>query len=72
MELCPSTDDVWLNWMARLGGAKIRKVGPKQRFHEWIGSQETALQNTNRFASAGNDRQIANIVRAYGYAGARP
>lgn len=72
MELCPSTDDVWLNWMVRLGGARIRKVGPKQRFHEWIGSQESALQNSNRFASAGNDRQIANIVRAYGYAGVRP
>lgn len=72
MELCPSTDDVWLNWMVRLGGAKIRKVGRRQRFHEWQGSQAVALQNTNRFATAGNDQQIANIIRAYGYAGVRP
>jgi hypothetical protein len=72
MELCPSTDDVWLNWMVRLGGAKIRKVGRKQRFHEWRGSQDVALQNSNRFATAGNDQQIANIIRAYGYAGVRP
>lgn len=72
MELCPSTDDVWLNWMVRLGGAKIRKVGRRQRFHEWRGSQAVALQNTNRFATAGNDQQIANIIRAYGDAGVRP
>ena len=72
MELCPSTDDVWLNWMVRLGGAKIRKVGPRQRFHEWGGSQAVALQNTNRFGMSGNDQQLANIIRAYGYAGVRP
>ena len=72
MELCPSTDDVWLNWMARLGGARIRKVGPRQRFHEWGGSQAVALQNTNRFGMSGNDQQLANIIRAYGDAGVRP
>jgi hypothetical protein len=72
MELCPSTDDVWLNWMVRLGGAKIRKVGPKLRFHEWGGSQAVALQNTNRFGTSGNDQQLANIIRAYGYAGVQP
>lgn len=71
MELCPSTDDVWLNWMVRLGGARIRKVGRRQRFHEWGGSQAVALQNTNRFGS-GNDQQIANVIRAYGDAGVRP
>ena len=72
MELCPSTDDVWLNWMVRLGGARIRKVGPRLRFHEWGGSQAVALQNTNRFGTSGNDQQLANIIRAYGYAGVRP
>lgn len=72
MELCPSTDDVWLNWMVRLGGTKIRKVGPRLRFHEWGGSQAVALQNTNRFGTSGNDQQLANIIRAYGYAGVRP
>lgn len=72
MELCPSTDDVWLNWMVRLGGARVRKVGRRQRFHEWRGSQAVALQNTNRFGTAGNDQQLANIIRAYGDAGVRP
>lgn len=66
MELCPTTDDVWLNWMARLNGATVRKVGPKQRFHEWPGTQTAALQNQNFVEGSNNDRQLDNIVRAYG------
>ncbi|WFU07157.1 hypothetical protein QA648_35210 (plasmid) [Rhizobium sp. CB3171] len=68
-ELCPSTDDVWLNWMARLNGASIRKVDGWIRFYEWTGSQRVALQNSNRGQNGGNDVQIANMVRAYGVPG---
>lgn len=68
-KLCPTTDDVWLNWMVRLNGAQVRKIGPKVRFHEWPGSQGVALQNGNRGGEGGNDRQIANIVGVYGLPG---
>lgn len=65
-KLCPTTDDVWLNWMVRLNGASVRKVDGWIRFYEWSGSQGVALQNTNRGDNAGNDAQIANVVRSYG------
>lgn len=66
--LCPTTDDVWLNWMARLNGAMIRKVGCIGRFYEWPGSQTTALMHVNVGDNAENDRQIANVVSKYGTA----
>jgi hypothetical protein len=65
-ELCPTTDDVWLNWMVRLNGYAVRKVSGWIRFYEWPGSQGVALQNSNRGQNGGNDAQIANLVRAYG------
>lgn len=70
-QLCPTTDDVWLNWMVRLNGAHVRKIGPRRRFYEWPGSQGVALQNSNRGGDGGNDQQIANIVRVYGLAGTK-
>ena len=71
-ELCPTADDVWLNWMARRNGALVRKVGPKRRFYEWPGSQGVALQNTNRGFGDGNDRQIEKIVSVFGLPGLKP
>ena len=69
MQLCPSTDDVWLNWMVRLNGGTVRKIGARMRFREWPGSQATALQNSNRGDTGGNDQQIANIIGTYGLPG---
>ena len=69
-ELCPTTDDVWLNWMARLQRTPIRKVPRWIRFYEWSGSQEVALQNSNRGSNGGNDSQIENVIRVYGFPGA--
>lgn len=68
--LCPTTDDVWLNWMARLQRTPIRKVSRWIRFYEWNGSQEVALQNSNRGLNGGNDAQIDNLIRVYGFPGA--
>lgn len=69
LALCPTTDDVWLNWMARLSGATVRKVGGRSHFYEWSGSQAVGLQNVNFVDGANNDLQIANIVRSYGIPG---
>jgi hypothetical protein len=68
-QLCPSTDDVWLNWMVRLNGGTVRKIGEKLRFQEWPGSQAVALQNSNRGDTGGNDQQIAKMVEHYGMVG---
>lgn len=70
-ELCPRGDDIWLNWMVRLNGGTVRKVGPKQRFYEWPGSQGSALQNNN-LANGGNDQQLARIIEVYGIPGVKP
>ena len=72
LRLCPTTDDVWLNWMVRLNGAAVRRVSRWIRFYEWTGSQGVALQNSNRGENGGNDAQIANLVRAYGMPGTSP
>ncbi|WP_182422182.1 glycosyltransferase family 2 protein [Aureimonas sp. ME7] len=66
LALCPTGDDIWLNWMARRAGNRVRKVGPKRRFFEWPGSQDGALQTVNRGEGDGNDRQFAAIVARYG------
>lgn len=68
-KVCPSTDDIWLNWMVRLNGGAIRKVSTKLRFREWPGSQRVALQNDNRGDDGGNDQQIARMISAYGLPG---
>jgi hypothetical protein len=67
--LCPTGDDIWLNWMAKRNGAQVRKIGPKRRFYEWPGSQGVALQNSNRGAGDGNDQQIRRIVEMFGIPG---
>jgi len=66
LALCPTTDDVWLNWMARLSGAAVRRVGPNRRFREWPGSQAVALMNVNFVDGSNNDEQLAAIIDAYG------
>lgn len=70
-QVCPTTDDIWLNWMVRLSGGRVRKVEKKLRFREWPGSQRVALQNDNRGENGGNDQQIANMISAYGLPGFR-
>ena len=32
MELCPSADDIWLNWMAKLNDKKIRHSGIETKY----------------------------------------
>jgi hypothetical protein len=66
MKLCPSADDVWLYWMASIGGAVFRKIGPRHRFVAWGGSQEVALFKTNAI-NGENDCQVKNMINSYGW-----
>jgi hypothetical protein len=64
--LCPTADDVWLNWMARLAGTDIVRVPGRSPRHDAVpGSQGSTLLSVNVDAR-GNDEQIARMVRHYG------
>lgn len=62
--LCPSSDDLWLYVMARCAGWQFMKVGPRQRFFSWPGTQKNALQHDN--LCGGNDRQLRALLDRYG------
>jgi hypothetical protein len=66
--LCPTSDDLWLYWMARLAGTRIRRVGPYEPLIVWRTSQEVALWRVN-VAARGNDRQMAAMIGHFGSAG---
>lgn len=64
--LCPSADDVWLWWMARMAGSLVRHIGPKTRVIEWPDTQTTSLRSENLGENAGNDRAVAAMIGHYG------
>lgn len=66
MNLCPTADDVWLYWMARLQGARIQRIKGPRRFTTWKGSQDDALWIENVKGRA-NDRQIDKLVERFGF-----
>jgi hypothetical protein len=65
--LCPHNDDLWLYWMARRAGSRVRKVGPFRRLVPWAGSQQVALAHGNLDCENGNDVQIARLIEEYGW-----
>lgn len=71
MRLCPSTDDVWLYWMARLAGTEVHHLGPKRRIVEWPSSQTVSLRQKNYGSDPdnGNDRAIAAMIEHFGQPG---
>lgn len=66
MELCPTSDDLWLWWMHRLAGRVAAKIGGPVRILEWPGSQGGNLRSVNLGDDAGNDRAVAALVGRYG------
>ena len=64
-ELCPFGDDIWFFWMARMAGARHRRIPEWFDMVEWPRTQEVALSNENLF-SDGNDLQIAAMERRFG------
>lgn len=63
--LCPTADDIWLYWMARLAGRTFRKIGRPRHFREWRGSQSTSLFAINGLTNR-NDVQMGAIMTHFG------
>lgn len=65
IELCPSTDDLWFYFMARLNSYTCRVISDKFRLHIWEGSQAAALVHEN-YDGGINDVSLQKLVAAYG------
>src|SRR5690606_5082862 len=65
MELCPDTDDVWLYWMASLGGAKIKRASQALQLIEWPNKNGDQLWKDN-ILQGKNDFNIKKMIDAYG------
>ena len=65
MELCPTADDIWFFWMARLVDSEMRGMGRVPALVTWNGSQDEALHRINVDGRA-NDRQIALMTSQFG------
>ena len=68
LSLCPTADDVWFYWMARMKGSLVRHIGPKTRIVEWPGSQKTNLRSVNLGNALvnGNDTAVSALLAEYG------
>jgi hypothetical protein len=62
--LCPTGDDLWFYWMARLAGWKHVRVAGPDRWIDWPTSRTDSLMQDN-WAGA-NDSQIRNLETEYG------
>lgn len=70
LDLCPTADDIWLYWMARLNGKEFKLVDrPMRRVLTWPHTQEHGLGRVNNGISAANDRQVENMIDAFGFPG---
>lgn len=65
MHLCPTADDVWLYFMARINGYSAKKIPSYFREFSWIGSQDVAL-NAENVDKCRNDECIKNLEKIYG------
>jgi hypothetical protein len=67
LRLCPSNDDIWFFWMAKLAGTAHRGLGNIFEHIEWEGSQDVGLIHQNLTGS--NDRQFAAMEDHFGKVG---
>ena len=65
MELCPSNDDIWLNWMVKLNNHKIKYSGINKEFI-MIKVIKSGLFKKNVKQNF-NDVQIKRIIERYGF-----
>jgi len=66
MKLCPHGDDIWLYWMYRMNGFKVKMTGENRIFINWPESQKEALWKEN-LNNGRNDKQIQNMVNKYSF-----
>jgi len=64
-KLAPTADDVWLYWMSRLNGAKIKVANNPQPLVEWPLSKQNNLWQKN-ILEGKNDEQIEHLIKSYG------
>lgn len=65
MKICPSTDDIWLYWMASMNGAKTKRSNYFFNMVEWPGESGTPLWKGN-IQEGGNDNSINNMYKEFG------
>ena len=65
LALSPNADDIWLNWMARLHGTPICRVGDDHEPVAWFGSRRVSLFRLNA-RGTNNDDCVERMVQAYG------
>ena len=65
VKLAPHADDVWLYWMMRKNNHVAIKTDNDFKFHQWLGSQKTALYKSN-VRQNGNDEQIKQMFEYFG------
>ncbi len=61
----PRADDLWLKWMSARAGTRVLVAPDAPDRWSWPGTQRQTLANVN-VTHGGNDRQIRNLVEAYG------
>lgn len=68
MKLSPTTDDIWLYWMASLNGAKAKSSTHDFSLIEWPASArgETGLWQKN-INEGGNDLAVRKLIARYGF-----
>ena len=65
IELAPTADDVWFNWMLKLNHTPLVSTGREFVFWDWPDTQAVSLHKKN-VSEHENDRQIANMIKQYG------
>lgn len=66
MDLCPTTDDIWLYWMLRLAGSRVRVLNSRKLVVYWPNSQVTALLDGNTGEMALNDKAVRALANYFG------
>lgn len=65
LKLCPTADDVWINFMLRLNGFVATKTAKTLTVYDWRGTWKSALGREN-VTNSGNDAALCAMVARYG------